>query len=92
MFVLQLAVALQELQQAADDGEQVVLASHHPLGKGLPLLLTQAAEVAEQVTLPDSNFIGQWLLCGCCVCQWLLPKGRCFCSLLQSINYGRQAG
>ncbi len=38
------------------------------------------------------TLLGQWLLCGCCVCQWLLPKGRCFCSLLQSINYGRQAG
>ena len=25
-----------ELQLAADSGEQVILASHHPLGKGLP--------------------------------------------------------
>ena len=28
-----------ELQQAADSGEQVILASHHPLGKGLPVPL-----------------------------------------------------
>ena len=28
-----------ELQQAAGNGEQVILASHHPFGKGLPLLV-----------------------------------------------------